>query len=322
MQIDDILIQENVSMARYTTFKIGGLASFFVEIKNKEELQKVWQWGKDQNLPIFILGGGSNILFSDEGWNGLVIKISFTDLVMPAGPFELGQEYTIKLGAGVFMVAVSISATKLGLTGLEWASGLPGTAGGAVRGNAGAFRFDMQQTVKSVQFFINGEFKTLTNEECEFGYRSSIFKTKLTDAIITDIEFVVKGGDTEDGKKQIENYRTHRKESQPPFPSAGSVFKNYNFTNVTDLPELIQKIIPETYIGYKKLPAAWVLEQAGLKGTKIGGAEVSTVHGNFIVNTGGATAKDVLQLIQLIKTTVKEKFGIELEEEVMVVKYV
>jgi len=322
MQLDNILIQENVSLARYTTFKIGGSANFFVEVKNKEELQKVWQWGKAQNLPIFILGGGSNILFSDEGWNGLVIKISFTDLVIPVGPFELESEYIIKLGAGVFMVAVSVAATKIGLSGLEWASGLPGTAGGAVRGNAGAFRFDMKQCVKAVEAFIDGEFKTLTNEECEFGYRSSIFKTKLTNAIITDIILTVKGGDIEEGKKRIENYRTHRKESQPPYPSAGSVFKNYNFSNVTDLPEQIQKIIPETYVGYKKLPAAWVLEQAGLKGTKVGGAEVSTVHGNFIVNIGGATAKDVLQLIQLIKTTVKDKFNIELEEEVMVVKYV
>lgn len=312
-------IQQNVSLAQFTTFEIGGPAKFFVEVRNPEDLKEAYEFGKENDLSVFILGGGSNLLFPDNGWDGLVIKISFLDLVLPTNELIIGQKYIVEVGAGVPMKLLAGKITALGLSGLEWAGGLPGSVGGAVRGNAGAFRFETKDVVKSVEALVDGERKTLTKEECEFSYRTSIFKTKLRTTVIIKINLELPAGDALTAQKQFDDYLKHRDESQPPYPSVGCVFKNYYFNNVSDLAPDLQKVVPENYIGYKKLPAAWILEQAGLKGAKVGGAEISTLHGNFIINKNGASAMDVLQLIVLIKRTVKEKFGIELEEEVQIV---
>ena len=312
-------IQKNVSLAQFTTFKIGGPAKFFVEIKNEEELREAANFGEKNRLPVFILGGGSNLLFPDAGWPGLVIRICFKEVDYPAEPYEQGKKYTVKVGAGVLVVPLAFDLSKRGLRGMEWAGGLPGTIGGAVRGNAGAFRFETSRNVKSVLVFHQGKIKKMLPEECVFGYRTSLFKSFLSDAIILSVELDLEAGNPEESKKELEGYLKHRQESQPPFPSAGCIFKNFTFSDPQEVGEHLKHLMMENFWQYKKVPAAWLIENSGLKGAHVGEAEVSPQHGNFIVNTGNAKAEDILQLIKKVKETVWEKFGVRLEEEVQIV---
>lgn len=304
-------IQKDVVLAPYTTYKIGGPAKFFVIATNPEELAEAEKLGKEQNLLIFILGGGSNLLISDEGWPGLVIKVAISGLEF--------QDSTVKVGSGVSMVSLAQEAASRGLSGLEWVASLPGTVGGAIRGNAGAFRFDIGQAVKSVTVWRGDRVVEMTRVECVFGYRDSCFKQENKSDVILSAVLELKTGDREEIQKQLEEYINHRTKNLPVEPSAGCVFKNYVFANTHELPTGLRELIPAEYVKYKKIPAAWLIEQAGLKGAKVGGAEVSSQHANFILNTAGATAKDVLELIRQIKEKVYNKFNISLSEEIQII---
>ena len=252
-------IQKNVSLAPYITFKIGGPAKYFYEAKNSEDLIKAIKAAKKAGLPYFILGGGSNILVSDEGFDGLVIKLQATSYKL--------QATNIIADAGVLLSKLVSESVKAGLTGLEWAAGIPGTVGGAVRGNASAFKGSISNIVKNVRNYED---------------------------IIFSVEIELKKGDREKSLKMIKEYLEHRKKNQPlEYPSAGCIFKNP----------------AGQYAGY-------LIDQCGLKGEKIGGAMISKKHANFIINTGNAKAKGVKKLIDLCKEKVKEKFGIELKEEI------
>jgi len=258
-------LQKNVSLKKYTTFKIGGPAKYFFVAKNKSDLLKAVQEAKKRRLPVFVLGGGSNVLFPDKGYRGLVIKFQ------------------------------NLKLSQLVNSGLEWAAGIPGTVTGAIWGNAGAFGKSMKDVVKKVEVFDvkNEKIKILNNKDCRFGYRDSIFK-KNHDLIILSAEIKQKKSDPQEIKKCL----AHRRKTQPlSFPSAGSVFKN-----------------PPGF------SAGELVEKCGLKGKKIGGAQISDIHSNFIVNLGGAKAQDVLSLIKLVKKTVNKKFKIKLEEEIIVLK--
>jgi UDP-N-acetylmuramate dehydrogenase len=304
-------IQQDVILAPYTTYKIGGPAKFFVVVTNQTELAEAVKWGKEKKLPIFILGGGSNLLISDAGWPGLVIKLSISGL-------EFKGE-TVTVGSGVSMVSLAQEAAARSLSGLEWVASLPGTIGGAIRGNAGAFRFDIGQAVKSVTVWHDEKIAEMTKDECAFGYRNSIFKQANKNDIILSAVLELKAGDKEEIKKQLAGYISHRTQNLPIEPSAGCVFKNVMLTDETQIPDGLKQILPMEYIKYKKIPTAWLIEQAGLKGAKVGGAEVSGLHANFILNTHGATAKDVLELIRQIKEKVYNKFNINLSEEIQII---
>jgi len=305
--------RENVSLAEYTTFKIGGPARYFFEAGTRDELIKALKAAQQNNLPFFILGGGSNVLFSDEGFKGMVINIKFSDLEK--------RDSKIYAEAGVKLSDVVNLATEKGLTGLEWAAGIYGAIGGAVRGNAGAFGKCIADILEKAEVVVLPELaiRNFSKDECQFGYRESIFK-KDNKLIILSALFGLKPGDRREIKKEIKKSVSYRKEKQPlDYPSAGSVFKNPEF-------KIISKTFLKDYPDLKKfssndiVPAGFLIERAGLKGKRIGDAKISEKHCNFIINVGKATAKDVLSLMKLVKEKVKDLFGVELEEEIMIVE--
>lgn len=306
-------IKEGVSLAGYTSFKIGGLAKYFFEANTKDELINALQAAEQTNLPFFILAGGSNILFSDDGFNGLVIKIEFSDFKR--------QDLEIYTEAGTKLSDIVDLAVESGLTGLEWAAGIYGTTGGAVRGNAGAFHRSMSIITKKVEVFdiLDKKIKNFDNKDCEFAYRESIFK-KNKDLVILSVLFKLKKGKEERIKKQMWQNIEYRAENQPlNKPSAGSVFKNPQSKIIgkgllKDYPDL------RNFSSSGIVPAGFLIDKAGLRGKRIGNAKISEKHCNFIINLGRARAEDVISLINLVKEKVGALFGIELEQEVMIVK--
>jgi UDP-N-acetylmuramate dehydrogenase len=330
-------IQKNIPLAPYTTFKIGGPARFFCEAENEEEILEALKLAQKKKLPVFVLGGGSNVLVSDKGFDGLVIKIS---KFPPTGDHPQGdkiQDTKIECGAGCQLSKIVSESVKSGLSGLEWAAGIPGTVGGAVRGNAGAYGGTMGEIVESVKVLEIPNFskarlfpsksralgipqsQAFSSRDCKFSYRDSIFKQN-PNFIILSVELKLKKGDKAESEKKIKEILALRKEKQPmEFPSPGSFFKNPVVKNK----KLIQQF--ETDTGQKvrddKLPAPWLIEEVGLKGKKIGGAMMSEKHANFIVNIGKATADNVMTLAAVVKTRVRNRFGIQLQEEVQVVGF-
>jgi UDP-N-acetylmuramate dehydrogenase len=305
-------IKEKVPLKEYTTFKIGGPARYFFVAKNKEDLKNAILWAKKKKLPFFILGGGSNVLFSDKGFNGLVIKIQNSNLKIQ----NENSKFKIICGAGLPLVKSVFKSSEIGATGLENLAGIPGTLGGAIWGNAGAFGREIGDLVEEVRVLDVGgsklEVKKLKKEDCKFGYRNSIFK-KRKNWIILEATLKLEKGNKKEIEEKIKEILKLRKEKQPlEFPCAGSVFKNVSIKKV---PKKIQEKFKEK-IKNGFLPAGVLIEAAGLKGFQIGGAKISEKHANFIVNLGEAYAKDVWKLIQKIKKEVKRKFKINLEEEI------
>lgn len=283
--------QKNVSLKNYTTFKIGGSARYFCLAKSKDDLIKAVDFAKKEKLPFFILGGGSKLLISDNGFDGLVVKIHNLQFKIQIH----NSKFTIICGAGLSLAELISKTSEIGASGIEWAAGIPGaTVGGAIRGNAGAFRVEMKDIVKSVEVFDveSGEVKIFENKDCRFGYRESIFK-KSSDLIVLSCELKFKKEKKEKVKAKVREILNYRKSHHPFHASAGSVFKNIEST-----------------------PTAILIHRCGLTGKRIGMAQISKKHSNFIINLGGAKAKDVLKLIDLAKKEVKNKFGIVIEEEI------
>jgi UDP-N-acetylmuramate dehydrogenase len=318
------LVQENISLKDLTTFKIGGPARYFFIAKSKDDLIRALGEAKKLRSPFFILGGGSNLLISDEGFRGLVIKIENCELKITGSK--------LIAGAGTQLALLVAEAAKNNLTGLEWASGIPGTVGGAIRGNAGAFKGSMADTVKSIEALSANDlrFNIYNLKQCGFGYRDSVFK-KNKNLIIYSAEFELKTDPSrsesegkDEGKlrrrqtssQKVKEYLNYRRARHPKEPSAGSVFKNveFKFSNL----ELLLKKFPalEQFREKGRIPAAFLISECGLKGKKIGQAAISEKHPNFIVNLGQGRARDVRKLIKFIKKSVKNKFGIKIEEEI------
>lgn len=301
-------LQKDVPLKEHTTFNIGGPAKYFFVAKERESLLQAIAKAKKLKLPVFVMGGGSNLLVSDEGFSGLIIKIQFASWSL-----QLGK--AIICEAGVMMSDLVDASVKKGLAGLEWAGGLPGTLGGAIRGNAGAFGGEIKDSVLQVDALDSKlSYRTLSNKQCKFSYRSSIFKEKNWIVLSAKIGF--KEGDKQNlgeiAKQRIE----YRKEKHPlEYPNAGSVFKNVDFEKLSPKFQklFLDKVKKDPFL---IVPAAWFIIGADLAGRKIGQAQISQKHSNYIVNLGGARAKDVLALIVLVKKVVKEKYGIVLEQEV------
>ncbi len=252
-------LQENVDLTQYSTFKIGGPAKYFFIAKTNEDIVKAAQTAKKNNLPFFILGGGSNVLISDKGFNGLVIKAENKSVN--------AKKNIIKAEAGALLEQVVFLATEDSLSGLEWAAGIPGTVGGATRGNAGAFGASMSNNLKSIKAYnIRGDkILEMPKQKCEFGYRESVFK-KDNNLIILEAEFELQAGDKEGIKKKIGKYLGHRCTSQPDlkkFPSAGCSFKNIITTD--EIRKKVQEINPDGLekIRGNELGAAWFIDQCG-----------------------------------------------------------
>lgn len=310
-----INIQENIILAPLTTFKIGGPARFFTEVSSEEELIEALQYARDNDVQFFILGGGSNILVSNEGFDGLVIKMQDTKCEI--------QKNKIEVSAGTSLGSVVNLAMQNGLTGLEWAAGIPGTVGGAIRGNAGIPLGCVADNVESVKTIViaSGAKKTFSNKDCQFDYRSSIFKEN-DDLVIISAVLKLKDGDREEISKKIKEIiekRSRAVHPNPKEPSSGSFFKNPKVDNS----ELIASFEKDT--GQKvidgKIPAGWLIDELGLRGKKMGGVMVSEKHGNFVINLGAGKAQDVVMLASLIKMKVRNQFGVQLKEEVQYVGF-
>ena len=292
--------KENELLSKHTTLRVGGPAKFFIEVKNETEITEALNFAQSKLLPFFILGGGSNTLANDAGFNGLVIKIQNNDFVIN------GEEVTV--GAGIFTALAARKIGEAGLTGFEWAVTLPGTIGGAVFGNAGCFGSEMKDVVQNVNL-LN---KKLFNQECNFGYRNSVFK-KMPAAVILSTTLKLKKGDKEKIKNTMQQFLDMRKTKQPlDAPSAGCMFKNYEIK----IGEQFIFSIPENFLQNGKIPAGWLVEQAGCKDMICGHARISNKHGNFLLNSGKATAAEVKDLISKVQMRVKDKFGLDLEMEV------
>ncbi|MBU1126093.1 UDP-N-acetylmuramate dehydrogenase [Patescibacteria group bacterium] len=295
-------------LAKHLNFRIGGPAKWFAEVKTVDELKKAYQIAKDNDVPIFVLGGGSNSLASDEGFAGLVLKIAMREIKV--------DETTVTAEAGVISSALARQTAKAGLKGFTWAVSLPGTIGGAVRGNAGCFGGETKDYLKSIEVFRDGEIVTLMRDDLKFGYRDSVIKH--SDDIILSATFELEKGDSVELNADIEEMLAKRKATQPTNAgSAGCMFKNYEFSDESELVKLkADADIPVSMLENKKISVGWLIDQMGFKGEKIGDAMVSEEHANFLVNLGKATASDVMQLISMIKMAARDRYGIQLEEEV------
>lgn len=280
-------VRRDEPMKNHTTFRIGGPADFFVTPHSEEELLKVLSFLRKEQIPYFIMGNGSNLLVSDEGFRGVVICLAsaLTDIQV--------SEHTISALAGARLAAIASKAQQASLTGLEFAAGIPGTLGGACVMNAGAYGGEMKQVLTKVRCIDReGNVRTYLPEQMELGYRSSAFmRDHLT---VVSAEMTLKDGNQDEISARMADLRQRRQSKQPlEYPSAGSTFKR-----------------PEGYFAGK------LIMDAGLRGFSVGGAQVSEKHCGFVINKGNATATDVRALISEVRKRVKDQFGVELQPEV------
>lgn len=302
-------IQENTSLKPYTNYKIGGNARYFIEAKAQKDILEAFDWANKKDINVFVLGYGTNIIVSDDGYKGLVL-------------FMNNSEYDIKgekivAQAGVELDKLVKESTKMGLKGLEWAGGLPGSVGGAVYGNVGAFEGEIKDVLLSViAKDPENKIVTMSQSECEMNYRESIFK-KQDGWIILSAEFQFKKGDSEQLTQKAEDLREWRRTKHPiEYGNCGSVFKRIPV-------ESIDKKIFDSHpditgaVREGKVAIAYFIDQCGLKKYRIGGIEVSEKHPNFLVNIdGNGRAEDFIILVSIIKHKVLERFGVFLEEEI------
>ena len=304
-------IKKNYSLAGLTTFKIGGLAEYFIEINAKEELKEVFIWAKEKNVQVSVLGGGSNLLISDQGVKGLVVLIKNEKLSVH------GERMTV--GAGMSLTKALSRAISCDLSGLEWSNGIPrATIGGAIRGNAEAFGCSMSDIIETVEVFDvkKNKFDILSCNMCFFAYRKSIFSANKH-LIIWEAVLKMLPKDKKQIEKIVEENLEFRLDKYPNLPSAGSVFKNLDPKEIKNKNPLFFDREIKNKIGRQGLVGAGlIIDLLGLKGKTIGGAKISLEHANHIVNTGKATADEVVQLISLIKTRARDNFKIDLREEI------
>lgn len=302
---------ENESLARYTSWKIGGPARFFADVQTPQPLVELLAWARERELPTFILGGGSNVLVSDSGFNGLVVRYRASDYQIE----EHGNGIRVRIEAGAPMAGTVRKLARQGYAGLEWAEGLPGTIGGAVFGNAGCYGSDTASNLRRAWLLVDGEIEEWHVEQFEFGYRTSALKRTgargqraavkeklLTPdprplaSVVLAAEFALHRADPQEIARRMAETAEQRRNKTPQGQSCGSVFKNP----------------PGDSSGR-------LIEAAGLKGTRVGNAQIAEKHANYIVNLGGARAADVLRLTEIARETVLREFGVALELEVQVI---
>lgn len=290
--IDKKNIYKDELMSKHTSFRIGGKADYYLKIHNEDELKQILKLAKEENIPFQIVGNGTNILVLEGGIRGFVIKLELKGYTIE----KKEKNIYITVGSGVSLAKLSQIALENGFTGLEEMSGIPGTIGGAIRMNAGAYGREMKDIVVSTKCMDkNAEIKILDLDSHEFEYRKSAFEKN--NLIILETTIKLEYGEKEEIQEKMNKYMESRKKNQPlEFPNAGSTFKRNS-----------------------DIPTSKLIDDCGLKGYKIGDAEVSTKHAGFIVNKGKATSKDVLDLTEYVKKEVKEKFGKDIKLEVLVI---
>ena len=292
-----IIPKENIKleepMSKHTSFKTGGNADFYIIIDKIYQIEELLKFIKEKKINLYIIGNGSNLLVSDEGIRGIVAKIAFEDILIE----EDKKGILVTVGSGYKVMALAQVLKRKGITGFEELSGLPGTIGGANYMNAGAYGKEMKDVIIETEVLNKetGKIEILKNEEQKLEYRSSVFKNKKY--IILKTTLRLQKGNTEEIEKKMNEYLMQRKEKQPlEYPSAGSTFKRG-----------------------KGFITAKLIDECGLKGYQIGGAQISEKHAGFIINKDNATTKDILDLIEYTKKKVFEKFGVQIEEEVEII---
>lgn len=319
-------IYNNVLLSTILWYQIGGVAKTVLDVASKEDLYEALSYIKDNNISkVFVLGLGSNLLFSDDGYDGVIIRF----LMQEDGQgVRLPENNMVESFAGEFLDSVIQAQFENGLVGLEWAGGLPGTVGAAVRGNVGAFGGEIKDVfVKAhcIKLAENGDFEeiTLNRDEMEFSYRSS--KVKAEKLIVVNAQFQLREGNPEEllsaHEKYFENI-TYRQDKHPlDYPNCGSVFKNISrpeeVARIVESWDDIKELVKDKWHG--KVSMGYVIDRLGLKGREIGGAQISEKHQNFIVNKGGAKASDVKNLIVEVGEEMQESFGITPEVEIEIV---
>lgn len=302
--------RENEPLSKHCNFRIGGPAKYFVETKTTQDIADAVRLAKESSVTFFPLGGGSNTLASDNGYEGLVIKLANRNIKVDGD--------RVSADAGAISAAVARASAEAGLRGFEWAISLPGTIGGAVRGNAGCFGGEMRDVVETVRVLHNGQILTRTKDEMAFDYRWSALKEPGNHDVVIDVTLRLRKGERAEALSALEKNLAGRKSSQPlGSSSAGCMFTNIPYTTEEQIATVAAKFdIPETMRSKHRLGAGWLLDRLGLKGTRVGDAMVSETHANFLVNAGKATADDVVQLIALLKERVRNETGVQLHEEV------
>jgi UDP-N-acetylmuramate dehydrogenase len=284
-------VKENVSLAPYTSARIGGPADILIVAESADELARTIKLLRKQEIDYLMLGGGSNVLVSDKGVRGVVVLNRAKGV-----RFHSGDQPSVTVESGVIFSNLANRCAAKGLAGLEWAATVPGTIGGAVYGNAGAFGGDTAGNLIWAELLTENGREKFTAEQMSYGYRTSILKRGELNAVVLAAELRLRNSTREEVTTNIEQFSAHRKTTQPPGASMGSMFKN-----------------PDgNYAGR-------LIEAAGLKGTRIGNAEISPLHGNFFINHGTTKADDIRALIELVIKKVKETQGIELELEIELV---
>ncbi len=286
------MIKYNEPMNLHTSFKTGGNADFFVIAKSENEIIETIEFAKKKNIPLFVMGNGSNLIVKDNGYKGIILKIDLNKIDIQ----EKGLDIIITADAGVKVMALAQILKQKGITGFEELSGIPGTIGGANTMNAGAYGKEFKDILIETKCMnMDGEIFILKNEEQNLIYRGSIFKNKQY--IILQTKLKLKKGNIKEIDRKLAEYSKERNQKQPiEYPSAGSTFKR-----------------GEGFITAK------LIDECGLKGYSIGGAQISEKHAGFIINKGNATSKDIIDLIEYTKKKVKEKFNVEIEEEVEII---
>ncbi len=284
----EIPVREGETLSAHTTFRVGGGCALFAEPENAKQFMELYAFANQEGVPVFVLGRGSNLLVSDDGFDGLVISTSGMNAIEVAG-------CVITAGCGAALSRIAICAVREGLAGAEFCHGIPGSLGGAVFMNAGAYEGSMADIVTSVCMLENGSVVTVSGRDMEFGYRKS--RAMRSGGIVLSARLSLNAGNEEEIAEKMRSLDQKRSEKQPlEYPSAGSYFKR-----------------PEGYF------AGALIDQAGLKGFRVGGAQVSEKHAGFIVNRGGATCKDILALEHEVVTRVEERFQVRLEREVRLI---
>ena len=283
-------LQRDVQLSRFTTSRVGGPARFYISANSASQLAEDIRFLWDHDIPFFLLGSGANVLISDKGFDAVVVHNQARQITVSPN----GDHPTITAESGTIFAAVARQAAEHSLSGLEWASTVPGTVGGAVYGNAGAFGSNTQSNLVAAEILHRDQgYLLLSSEEMAYAYRSSMLKRDPGKAVILSARFAVEKGDKESIQALMSEFGERRRRTQPAGPSTGSTFKNP----------------PGDFAGR-------LIEAAGLKGTRVGGVEVSQLHANFFINDGTATARNYYDLIQLVRNTVLEKFEVKLETEI------
>lgn len=312
-----VAIKEYIPLAPYTIYKIGGTARYFVEARSAEEVQEAAAYAAEKKVPFFILGAGSNVLINDQGFDGMIIR-------MTGGGMRVDGDRIIA-DAGVMMARAAAEAARHGLTGFEWGIGVPGTIGGSVRGNAGCFGGEMKDVVHHVAVFDAGNVKhsMLDKKACVFGYRDSIFK-QHPEWIVVSATLKLKKGDPGEIQNEVRRITMERSAKQDiGTKSCGCIFKNVPWPESSTDREALLARFPAlvAFADRATIPASYLIDSAGMKSTREGGGIISPTHANFFINEGTATAEDITRLIAAAKDAVRGKYGMLLHEEIQYIGF-